>query len=106
YITKHQEDFIFYKTNILLKDTGGDPIKRAEVIREVVESIALIPDEIKVSVFIQQCSHLLDIEERVLLTELNKIRLQKAKAQDKRYNKHLKLPMKLLRRIFHLPTYF
>ncbi|MBD1434529.1 DNA primase [Sphingobacterium sp. DN00404] len=84
YIAKHQEDFIFYKTNILLKDTGGDPIRRAEVIREVVESIALIPDEIKVSVFIQQCSHLLDIEERVLLTELNKIRVQKAKAQDKK----------------------
>lgn len=84
YIGKHQEDFIFYKTNILLKDTGGDPIKRAEVIREVVESIALIPDEIKVSVFIQQCSNLLDIEERVLLTELNKIRLQKAKAEDKK----------------------
>lgn len=84
YIVKHQEDFIFYKTNILLKDTGRDPIKRAEVIREVVESIALIPDEIKVSVFIQQCSHLLDIEERVLLTELNKIRIQKAKAQDKK----------------------
>ena len=84
YIAEHQEDFIFYKTNILLKNTGGDPIKRAEVIREVIESIALIPDEIKVSVFIQQCSHLLDIEERVLLTELNKIRIQKAKAQDKK----------------------
>jgi len=84
YIAEHQEDFIFYKTNILLKNTEGDPIKRAEVIREVIESIALIPDEIKVSVFIQQCSHLLDIEERVLLTELNKIRIQKAKAQDKK----------------------
>lgn len=84
YIEKNQEDFIFYKTNILLKDAKGDPIKRAEVIREVVESIALIPDEIKVSVFIRQCSSLLDIEERILLTELNKIRLNKAKAQDKK----------------------
>ncbi|GHE48108.1 DNA primase [Sphingobacterium griseoflavum] len=84
YIDKHQEDFIFYKTNILLKDTGGDPIKRAEVIREVVQSIALIPDEIKVSVFIQQCSRLLEIEERVLLTELNKMRLQKAKTQERK----------------------
>ncbi|NGM66259.1 DNA primase [Sphingobacterium sp. SGR-19] len=91
YIAKHQEDFIFYKTNILLKDTAGDPIKRAEVIREVVESIALIPDEIKVSVFIQQCSHLLDIEERVLLTELNKIRIQKAKAQDKKVQQASKI---------------
>src|SRR5690606_30426077 len=86
YIDSHQEDFIFYKTNILLKDTGGDPIKRAEVIREVVQSISLIPDEIKVSVFIQQCSNLLDIEERVLLTELNKMRVQKAKAEEKKSN--------------------
>ncbi|MDR2285283.1 MAG: DNA primase [Sphingobacterium sp.] len=84
YIAAHQEDFIFYKTHILLKDAKDDPIKRAEVIRDVVESIALIPDEIKVSVFIRQCSSLLDIEERVLLTELNKIRINKAKAQDKK----------------------
>lgn len=84
YIDKHQQDFIFFKTNVLLKDASNDPIKRAEVIRDVVQSIALIPDEIKVSVFIQRCSALLDMEERVLLTELNKIRLQKAKAQDKK----------------------
>ncbi|MCA5004138.1 DNA primase [Sphingobacterium bovistauri] len=84
YIEKYQEDFIFYKTNILLKDAKDDPIKRAEVIREVVTSIALIPDEIKVSVFIRQCSSLLDIEERILLTELNKIRLNRAKALDKK----------------------
>ncbi|QBQ39808.1 DNA primase [Sphingobacterium psychroaquaticum] len=84
YIDTNQQDFIFYKTNILLKDAGADPIKRAEVIREVVQSIALIPDEIKVSVFIKQCSALLDMEERVLLTELNKMRLNKAKAQDKK----------------------
>lgn len=84
YIKDKPEDFIFYKTHILLKDVQDDPIKRAEVIREVVESIALIPDEIKVSVFIRQCSVLLDIEERVLLSELNKIRLNKAKANDKK----------------------
>ena len=84
YVAQEQEDFIFYKTNILLKDTNGDPIKRADVIREVVESISLIPDEIKVSVFIQQCSGLLDIDERILLTELNKIRLKKIKAHDRK----------------------
>lgn len=84
YIAAHQEDFIFYKTHILLKDAKDDPIKRAEVIRDVVESIALIPDEIKVSVFIRQCSSLLDIEERILLSELNKIRINRAKAQDKK----------------------
>ena len=84
YIREQQQDFIFYKTHILLKDAEGDPIKRAEVIRDVVQSIALIPDEIKVSVFIRQCSTLLDIEERVLLSELNKIRIEKNKARDKK----------------------
>jgi len=84
YIADHQEDFIFFKTNILLKDAKNDPIKRAEVIRDVVESIALIPDEIKVSVFIRQCSDLLDIEERVLLSELNSIRVKKARDTDKK----------------------
>ncbi|MDM1293827.1 DNA primase [Sphingobacterium sp. N143] len=79
YIKSNQQDFIFYKTNILLRDANNDPIKRAEVIRDVVESIALIPDEIKVSVFIRECSSLLDIEERILLAELNKIRLNRAK---------------------------
>ncbi len=84
YIADHQEDFIFFKTNILLKDAENDPIKRADVIRDVVESIALIPDEIKVAVFIRQCSNLLDIEERVLLSELNNIRVKKAKDADKK----------------------
>ena len=84
YIREHQEDFIFYKTHILLKDAENDPIKRAEVIRDVVQSIALIPDEIKVSVFIRQCSTLLDIEERALLSELNKIRIEKSKAKSKK----------------------
>jgi DNA primase len=65
YVKSNQQDFIFYKTNILLRDANNDPIKRASVIQDVVESIALIPDEIKVSVFIRECSSLLDIEERI-----------------------------------------
>src|SRR5690606_4874107 len=84
YLEKHQEDFVFYKTHILLRDAGDDPIKRAEVIREVVSSIALIPDECKASVYLPRCSTFLDIEERVLLTELNKMRLNKAKANERK----------------------
>ncbi|MGG5902542.1 DNA primase [Sphingobacterium daejeonense] len=79
YLEKNEEDFVFYMTRVLLGEAGHDPIKRSEVIREVVKSISLIPDEIKVSVYIQQCSSLLQIEERVLLTELNKMRLERAK---------------------------
>ncbi len=79
HIDKNRKDFILYKTDILLKEAGTDPIKRAEVIREVVESIAKIPDSIKASVFIKDCSHLLQIDERALLSELNKMRLAKSK---------------------------
>jgi len=84
YLQAHEEDFISFKTKTLLQDAGNDPIKRAETIREVVQSIALIPDEIKVSVFIQECSQLLEMEERILLHELNKIRIDLSRKKEKR----------------------
>ncbi|WP_244214253.1 DNA primase [Pedobacter jejuensis] len=79
YIEDNRKDFILYKANVLLKEAGTDPIKRAGIIRDIVESIAKIPDQIKASVFIRECSSLLEIEERVLLSELNKIRSAKSK---------------------------
>ena len=85
HIEQNKKDFILYKTGILLKDAGTDPIKRAGIIREVVESIAKIPDGIKASVFVRECSSLLQIEERVLIPELNKIRLGKAKKDSNNY---------------------
>lgn len=84
YIAEHQQDFIFYKTQVLLRDAGNDPIKRAGVIHDVVESIALIPDAIKASVFVRECSALLDIEERLLIAELNKLRIDRAKKADRK----------------------
>ncbi|WP_207426551.1 DNA primase [Pedobacter sp. SYSU D00535] len=83
YIEKNQKDFILYKTSILLKDAANDPIKKAGVIHDVVESIAKIPDDIKAAVFIRECSSLLQIEERVLISELNKLRLNKFKKDNK-----------------------
>ena len=85
HIDQNKKDFILYKTGILLKDAGNDPIKRAGIIREVVESIAKIPDGIKASVFVRECSSLLQIEERVLISELNKIRLGKIKKDSNSY---------------------
>jgi DNA primase len=82
YIDQHQKDFILYKTSTLLKDAENDPIKKADVIREVVESISKIPDSIKASVFVKECSSLLQMDERSLLTELNKMRLAKSRKQD------------------------
>jgi DNA primase len=79
HIEDNKKDFILYKTDILLKEAGTDPIKKADVIREIVESVAKIPDSIKASVFIKECSYLLQIDERALLSELNKMRLAKAR---------------------------
>lgn len=79
YIEENRQDFILYKANILLAEAGNDPIKRAGIIRDIVESIAKIPDHIKASVFIRECSSLLQIEERVLLSELNTMRAAKLK---------------------------
>lgn len=79
HIEDNKKDFILYKTNLLLKEAGNDPIKKSEVIRDIVESIAKIPDSIKASVFIKECSNLLQIDERALLSELNKMRQAKAK---------------------------
>lgn len=79
YIEENRKDFILYKANILLEEAGTDPIKRASIIRDIVESIAKIPDNIKASVFIRECSSLLQIEERVLLSELNTMRSAKLK---------------------------
>ncbi len=79
YVLKTQSDFIVFKTNLLLADTHNDPIKKADLIRDIVESIAKIPDAIKASLFIKECSKLMDMDERLLLSELNKFSLKKVK---------------------------
>lgn len=73
YIEKNQVDFIKFKTNLLLDDIGDDPIKKAALIGDVVNSIAVIPSQITRSVYVKECSSLLDVDETILLTEINKI---------------------------------
>lgn len=84
HVEKNTKDFIFYKTEILLQDANNDPIKKANVIRDVVESIAKIPDAIKASVFLRECSVLLQMDEQILIAELNKIRLANARKENSR----------------------
>jgi DNA primase len=73
YLIGHTKDFISFKIDLYAKDSAHDPIKKAEAIRDIVTSISLIPDPIKRSVYIQETSQLLKIQEAVLLSELNKI---------------------------------
>ena len=77
YLEKNQKDFVGFKTEILLEGTQDDPIKKAELIREIVGSIALIPDSITRSVYIKQTANQFEMKEQTLLNELNKIRRRK-----------------------------
>jgi len=74
FITKKAVNFIFFKTGLLLKETEGDPIKKSGLIKEIVGSIALIPDAILRSVYVKECAALMDIAEQSLMNELNKTR--------------------------------
>ncbi|MFM1999363.1 MAG: hypothetical protein RL204_1310 [Bacteroidota bacterium] len=83
FIASNAKDFITFKTSLLLEDAGNDPVKRAGLIRGIVDSIALIPDAITRAVYIQECSHLLNIQEAVLLSELNKTLIKSAKKDNR-----------------------
>lgn len=74
FIKEHEVDFIRFKAGLLLKDAGNDPMKRATLIKDMMESVAVIPDNIVRSVYIKECSHLLDEREQVLIDEVIKIR--------------------------------
>ena len=80
YINKHEADFIRFKTQLLLREAEGDPIRRAALITDILQSVALIPDAIKRSVYLQECSRMMDIKEPILLAELNKIRASRRTA--------------------------
>jgi DNA primase len=73
FVAANAKDFIFFKTELLIGETAGDPIKRAGLIKDIVSSIARIPDPIKRSVYLKQCAALLEVSEQVLTTEANKL---------------------------------
>lgn len=76
FIKENEVDFIRFKTQLLLSDAGNDPIKRANLITDIVDSISVIPDNIIRAVYIKDCSMLLNVDERILVQEVNKKRLK------------------------------
>ncbi len=73
YIEKNSQDFIAFKTDILLKGVSNDPIARANVITDVIESIALIPDPITRNVYIQECANRLGMSEKLIVQQCDKL---------------------------------
>lgn len=82
FLKDHTQDFISFKIGLYSKEAANDPIKKAEAIREIVTSISLIPDPIKRSVYLQETSQLLKIQETVLFSELNKILIHDRQKRD------------------------
>ncbi len=83
FISNNAKDFISFKTDILLREANNDPIKKAKLIKEIVQSIALIPDQITRSVYLKECSDRFEMEEQSLAFELSKLR-------NKKFNEGLK----------------
>jgi DNA primase len=73
YLDENAQDFIRFKASLLLEDAEKDPVKKAEVVRDIVNSISKIPDQITQEIYIQTCSNLLDVSEDVLFSTLAQI---------------------------------
>jgi DNA primase len=89
FLKEHTQDFVSFKANLFEKETLGDPIKRAEVINDILVSISTIPNYIKRTSYLQEVSRIFNLSFPILNTELNKV-LIKDKSQVRNTNKEIK----------------
>lgn len=94
HLEKSSQDFINFKVSLLLKDSNNDPIKKASLIRDIVASISKIPDSIQQEVYVQECSRIMDISERVLFSELAQLQ---AKLGKQSHQKPIKKPLAVVK---------
>ncbi|MHB0754560.1 DNA primase [Polaribacter sp. M15] len=91
YLENSAQDFINFKVSLLLKESDKDPVKKASVIRDIVTSISKIPDSIQREVYVQECSRIMEISERVLFSELAQL-LKKNSQEKSKTNKRQNAP--------------
>jgi DNA primase len=103
YLDDNAQDFIQFKASLLMTDAKNDPIKKAELIRDMVGSISKIPDRIKREIYIQECSRIMDISEQVLLNTLAQF-VQKDLADKGKQLKQEQKSFEVLRNEQPLPT--
>src|SRR5690606_10138839 len=85
YLKNNATDFIRFKANLLMKDAGNDPIKKADVIRDIVVSISKVPDYIQREVYVQECASIMDISEDVLFSTLAQIGKKELQEANKKF---------------------
>ncbi len=87
FITVHERDFIGFKSDLLLEDAAGDPLKKAELINNVADSIALIPDPVKRSVYVESCSEKFNIDSQILFSRISATRGKTLEDEKKRWQR-------------------
>ncbi|WP_299553261.1 DNA primase [Seonamhaeicola sp.] len=90
YLEENAKDFIQFKASVLFEDSKGDPIKKAETVRDIVNSISKIPDRIKKEIYIQECARIMDISEEVLFSTLAQMNKKDFQEQNKQFKKEQK----------------
>ncbi len=103
YLEENEQDFVSFKINALLKDGKDDPVKRAQVLKNIAGSIALIPDEIKRSAFVKQTAKVLQFEEKVIFGEVSKIIYNRNKKEY--YKQQAKAKIQSLKQTPSIPTF-
>jgi len=83
FIKDNRKDLILFKTTLFAEEAKNDPIKKAELIRDIVQSIGKVPDPIQRSIYTQQCSERFGMQEQILISEVNKARRARAKEEHK-----------------------
>ncbi len=107
FLYKNETDFIRFKTQLLMAEANNDPVMKANLIRDVVKSIAVIPDAINRTVYIKECSTVLEVAEPILYNEVNKLRAQKNFQDRNRYPVADDLPVKplpVIKQVKHEPV--
>jgi DNA primase len=84
YIQAQAQDFITFKTNLLLQEAGADPVKKAALVKDIVSTIARIPDPVKRAFFVQECARMMGLSEQLLVGETNKLLIHTLKKREEK----------------------
>ena len=87
YITQEAKDFIMFQAGLLQEEAAGDPVKKTKLIKDIVDSIARIPDPLKRSLYVRECARIMEVEEQLLVNEANKVvahRFRKGQQEEER----------------------
>jgi DNA primase len=90
YLVENAKDFIQFKASILFEESKNDPIKKAETVRDIVNSISKIPDHIKKEIYIQECARIMDISEEVLFSTLAQINKKEFREENNQFKSEQK----------------